>query len=243
MEVLAQLGGAAYSLVAFVIGTRLILLAARTRQLPELLVGSGVLFLAGIGYPLSAVAREMPDLTAGTRAAMGACSGFLALVGVVANTGFTWVLFRRGVPWASALLACVALGAVGLFAVQSIEGGWARGTIFWGGLPFAVTVSFGWGFLECGRYHLLLRRRLRLGLADPVVADRFGLYAVATGLAVSTNVVGQVFWWLQLEMLVHPIGGSLLFVLGATSSVLMMLAFLPPRAYVDWVRSRAPEPA
>jgi hypothetical protein len=241
MEFLAQIGGGAYCIVAFVIGGRLIGLSTRTRQLPELLIGVAVLFLAGLGYPLSAVAREAPDLAPWLRGVLGASAGFLAVVGLAANTGFTWILFRRGESWASALLACVGLGAVGLFCAQSTAGGWSRGTLFWGWLPLGITVSYAWGFLECARYHRLLRRRFHLGMADPVVMNRFALYAVATGLAVVTNLVGWVFWRLDLEMLTHPVGGSLLFVLGVTSSALMLLAFLPPRAYLAWLRARAPE--
>lgn len=238
MEVLARIGGSGYALVAFVIGLRLMLLSARTRQLPELLVGLGVLGLAGLGYPLSAAAREVPDLAPDARAALGAFAGLLAAIGLTANTGFTWVLFRRGVSWANVLLGAVGLSTAGLFAAQSLAGGWAGGELFWGWLPVGITVSFGWGCVECGRYHLLLRRRLRLGLADPVVTDRFRLYAGATGMAVLINLVGWVFWWRDVEMLTHPGGGALLFVFGTTSSVLMMLAFLPPRAYIARVRAR-----
>ena len=89
MEHLAQIGGAAYCIVAFVIGWRLIGLSARTRRLPELLIGVAVLFLAGLGYPLSAVAREVPELAPSTRGAVGASAGFLAVVGLAANTAFT----------------------------------------------------------------------------------------------------------------------------------------------------------
>lgn len=243
MELLAQIGGSAYCVVAFLIGVRLIRLSAQTRQPPELLIGTAVLFLAGLGYPLSAVAREVPDLGASSRAGLGAFAGLLAVVGLAANTAFTWVIFRRGVAWASALLAAVGLAAAGMFVAQSLGGGWAAGEVFWSSLPIPITISFGWAFVECGRYHLMLRRRLRLGMADPVVTNRFGLYAAATGLAVVTNVVGWVFWKLHLEMLTHPLGGFLLFVLGTSSSALMMLAFLPPRAYLAWLRARAPEPA
>lgn len=240
---LARAGGGAYTLVAMVIGLRLLLLSSRTRALPELLIGLAVLLLAGLGYPLSAVAREAPELADSTRAAVGACGGLLAAIGVVANTGFTWVLFRRGVPWASALLACVALASAGLFAAQSFRGGWASGALFWGWLPFWIAVSFGWACVECGRYHLMLRRRLRFGLADPVVVDRFLLYCTATGLAVLVNVVGWVFFWMKLEMITHPLGGLLLFVFGTSSSILMMLAFLPPQGYLARVRARSPEAA
>jgi hypothetical protein len=86
----------------------------------------------------------------------------------------------------------------------------------------------GWAFAECGRYHLLLRRRRRLDLADPVVTDRYRLYAV-----------GWVFWWSGLEMLTDPVGAPLLGLLGASSAVYIWLAFLPPRAYLARVRAQA----
>jgi hypothetical protein len=148
---------------------------------------------------------------------------------------------RRAAPWAVALFASVCLGTAALFVAQSVVSDWTDGTLFWGSFPIGVTISFGWAFAECGRYHLLLRRRLRLGMADPVVTNRFGLYALATGLAVVTNLVGWVFFQLHLEMLTDPVGGLLLFVLSGTSFVLMMLAFLPPRAYLTWVRARVPK--
>jgi hypothetical protein len=243
MEVLGQIGGGAYCVVAFVIGLRLIGLSARTRQLPELLIGTSVLFLAGVGYPLSAVARQVPHLAESSRVALGATAGLLAAVGLVANTAFTWTLFRRGAGWANALLAGVAGATLGLLLAQSVGGGWAQGERFWNSLPILIALSYGWAFVECGRYHLLLRRRLRLGIAEPVVANRFALYAAATGLALVTNLVGYVFWMLHVEMITSPLGGPLLFVLGTGSSALMMLAFLPPRAYLAWVRAHAPEAA
>ena len=73
------------------------------------------------------------------------------------------------------------------------------------------------------------------------MTDRFRLYAIATGVAVLTNVVGWVFWHLRIEMITHPVGGFLLFFFGTTSTVFMLLAFLPPRAYLRWVNARAPE--
>jgi hypothetical protein len=241
MELLGQIGGGAFTVVCFVVGVRLLGLAARTRQLPELLIGGSMLLLAGLGYPLSAVARETAALPDGLRSGLGALAGLLAAVGVTANTAFTWVLFRRGAAWARGFVACIGLGSAGLFAAQSLAGDWTHGAIFWGWLPFGITLSFGWGFVECAHYHVLLRRRLRIGLADPVVTDRFGLYAAATGMAVVTNSVGQLYWWLGVEMLTDAVGALLLLVLGSGSTVLMWLAFLPPRAYLARVRARTAE--
>lgn len=241
MEVLAQLGGGLYAVSALVIGLRLMQLWWRTRQLPELLVGGGILLLAGLGYPLSAVAREGVEIAQATRVQLGVCAALLAGVGLTSNTAFTWFLFRRGVAWGRKLLVSVTLLALCLLIAQSVQGGWERGAFFWGWLPIGITVSYGWASLECGRYYLLMRRRLPLGLADPVVVNRFGLYSVATAMAVAVNLVGWVFWHAGVEMITHPVGGALLFVFGTSSSVLMLLAFLPPRSYLARVRARAAE--
>lgn len=244
MQILGQVGGAVFVLVSCLIGVRLCLLWRRTGLLPELLIGGGMLLLAGIGYPLSAVVREAPDLSEGARTTLGALAGIAGVVGLTATTGFTWLLFRRDVAWAKLLLGAIAAFALLLFAQESVAGSWARGgAIFWGWLPFGISVSYGWAFLECGHYHRMLRRRLAIGLADPVVTDRFGLFATATLMAVAVNVVGQLFWWQGVEMLTDPLGSLLLAVLGLGSSVLMCLAFLPPRAYVERVRRRAGVPA
>jgi hypothetical protein len=235
-----MLGGGAFTLVSFAVGLRLLGLSLRTRQLPELLIGGSMLLLAGLGYPLSAIARESAGLADGLRAALGALAGALAALGLTANSAFTFVLFRRQERWARAFVASVGVFCLVLFVAQSLAGDWIHGDRFWGWLPFGITLSYGWCCLECAHYHRLLRRRLRIGLADPVVTDRFGVYAAATGLAVVTNCAGQVYWWLGKEMLTDHTGALLLVLLGSGSSVLMWLAFLPPRAYVARVRARTP---
>ena len=239
VEFLGMLGGGAFTVVSFVIGLRLLGLALRTRQLPELLIGSSMLCLAGLGYPLSAVAREAVALPHAARAAIGAAAGLLGAAGLWANTAFTFVLFRRQLPAARAAVFVVALFCTGLFGFQTFTGDWALGAQFWGWLSFGVTLSYGWCFLECSHYYRLLRRRLRIGLADPVVTDRFGLYAAATGMAVATNTIGQLYWWRGVEMLTDEVGALLLVVLGSGSTVLMCLAFIPPRAYLERVRARS----
>jgi hypothetical protein len=241
VQILAQLGGGAFTLVCLLIGLRLLILSARTRQLPELLVGAGLFLMAGIGYPLSSIARQAPGLAPDVRAGLGLLGALFVVIGVCSNTAFTWLLFRRDVVWARALLLAVMLLGAGLFAAESIAGSWDTGsTFFWPWIPAAITLSMGWAFVECGRYHLMLRRRLRLDLADPVVTDRFRLYAAGTLLGLITNVVGWCFWWFGREMLTDPVGAPLLGLLGASSAVYMWLAFLPPRAYLSRVRARAP---
>lgn len=40
-------------------------------------------------------------------------------------------------------------------------------------------MPISWGGLEALYYYGMLRKRMRLGMADPVVTDRFRLYGVA----------------------------------------------------------------
>ena len=80
MQLLAQLGGGAFTLVCLLIGLRLLLLAARTRHLPELLIGAGLFLMAGIGYPLSSIARQLPGLATETRAAMGSLGALFVVI-------------------------------------------------------------------------------------------------------------------------------------------------------------------
>ena len=85
-----------------------------------------------------------------------------------------------------------------------------------------------------------MRRRLRLGLADPVVVNRFLLWATMA-LAVFTGIVlNTVALAMHVDILKSPLvlfGSSCT---GLTQAVMLFLAFLPPRAYLAWVRSRAP---
>jgi hypothetical protein len=240
MQVLAQLGGGAFTLVCLLIGLRLLLLSARTRHLPELLVGSALFLMAGVGYPLSSAARQVPGLAPETRAVLGLLGALFVVIGVVSNTAFTWLIFRRDEEWARALLAAVTSIGVGLLVAESMAGSWTTGSsYFWPWIPSAIMLSEGWGFVECARYHGLLRRRLRLDLADPVVTDRFRLYAVATLLGFTVNAVGWIYWWMGLEMITDAVGGLLLGVLGTGAAIFMWLAFLPPRAYLARIRAHA----
>ena len=52
-----------------------------------------------------------------------------------------------------------------------------------------VVLAFAWGGFEALRYFFLLRRRQALGLADPVVTNRFLLWAIADWTEISQAAV------------------------------------------------------
>ncbi len=97
---------------------------------------------------------------------------------------FTWHVFRPGPGWARTL----ALGGVGVLFAAGFAGV-VRGVMIEDlaqlraaspsglVLVLAAEAVYGWTTIEAVRYRALLKRRIPLGLADPLVADRFGLWA------------------------------------------------------------------
>ena len=101
-------------------------------------------------------------------------------------------------------------------------------------------VNLAWAGVESMRYHLQLERRLRLALADPVVSDRLRLWALGMLAAASITLIDMMLVELHGGGLATtPLGGWVLGLLGTTASAAIWLAFLPPRAYTNWVTARA----
>ena len=80
-------------------------------------------------------------------------------------------MFRPDVAWARALVGAVALALFGLCIVQTFESGWLlfareeRGP--WTYATWIGAANYAWSSLEAWHHHRMLRRRQRLGLADP----------------------------------------------------------------------------
>ena len=184
---LAALGVGSFLGVSLVLGVRLLRLAARTRQLPELAIGGGFLLSGAAGYSLilgatvalSRAPHWTPWLWGG-----GLLSTSCGAAGVAL---FTWRVFRpRGAgPWLfAALVAAMAAGWVGLGLETGFDRPGLRGVSGWLGFCGRAG-SFGWASVEAFRYSALLRRRLRLGLADPAAARRMLRWGVGAGAATS----------------------------------------------------------
>ena len=101
-----------------------------------------------------------------------------------------------------------------------------------------VGLSFLWTALESLTYHRMLRRRLALGLADPVVVNRFLLWALS-GLAL-VALCGGIGASILAGYAPLRDGPPLLCIGGASvvASVTWYLAFLPPAGYVRFLRRR-----
>jgi hypothetical protein len=97
-----------------------------------------------------------------------------------------------------------------------------------------------WGSVEALRYWRLMSRRTRLGLADPVVTNRFllwGLGAGAAGVGTTVGIVAQ--WWTGLPPLEIPLVMLSSSLHGSVAAVAMWFAFLPPAAYLRRLTERS----
>jgi hypothetical protein len=226
--------------VWIVTGVRMIRLARRTRGVPELLLGTSLLLQAGLGYPISVVSQF-----AGDWALLVTC-----VSATFSNTGmgflyvFTARVFHDASRW-----AWVAVGAAAALLVVQVVGNTVSQALAatpaeklsvimrWGGASLALSgAAWGWAGFEALRYHALLRRRVALGLADPVVANRVLLWGLMGAVAFGCVVVDTLLLYSGIPRARDVLLPLVTAVAGLLVSACMLLAFWPPEAYLARVR-------
>lgn len=238
--------------VAWVLAFRLLGLARRTRQTPEVTLALSYLLIAGIGYPMCAVSvGASGSLGADLALTLLVAGTIIVRVGLASMFVFTWKAFRPDSRWAmgGCVLAALALAVNGFQAVQVLYAApsfeVAAQSI--GSHPITVlvivmsTLAYGWPALESLRYYGLLRRRLSLGLAEPLVVNRFLLWGVACSSSVVANLINIGAALSGRSIVAYAPALAISSLSGVLASVLLILAFLPPPSYVRRVEGRAGE--
>jgi hypothetical protein len=224
-----------------VVGVRLVMLARLTRQLPEFFFGLSFLSLGVVGYPLSIIARKaamagtpIPELlpTALLFQDLASLAMFVA----------TWQTFRPADRWPRhAVWVGMVVFAASLIGDSVVAGAWIfRDGGVWYELGFwARAGAFFWGAAEAGRYYNIMSRRLKLGLADPVVTDRFRLWTISSYAICSAFLIFYMgrLWADNVATSVPVLVATSL--AGLVAGLTVWLAFVPPDSYVRRVRERA----
>jgi hypothetical protein len=237
MATLSAVGFGVFFLASLAIGARLVALAARTRRQPELLIGMGILGIGPTALGSMMAAAALAGTTSG-RALTGLAYMAIA-VGSTAACVFNWRVFRPDGPWARIWVRATPVLYAVAIATEGATTGFAN-PLQPGPAGLAVSTlcatNLLWGAGESLRYWLLMRRRLRLGLADPLVTNRFLLWGLGIGAAGIGSVISLV---VQLttgnamaELPALMLSNSLH---GLTSAVLMWIAFVPPAAWKRFV--------
>lgn len=181
---------------------------------------------------------------------------FYTLANAIAGTcvyAFNWRTFRPGASWAKALVCLAILCFAGAWTFQLATGEFFvqvfPGPAYW--LERAIfTGAFAWAAAESLRYYAVQRRRLRVGLADAIVANRFllwGLWAVAmAGLTLSDLVARIAYVWRTGErtlvlaeeaMPIIVVTVAITSVVGAIAAATLWLTFFPAKRYLAWIEA------
>jgi hypothetical protein len=235
-ELLGLVGFGSFLVVSAVVGVRLLLLARRTRRLPELAIGLNFVLSGLIGYGLLVAAESL-------RVVPAPYDGWASLAGVTfMSLGcfsvcvFTYRVFRPEERAAGAALVglavWLALGVVGSWFLHVAKADSGLGAWLGHWAPnLGLTSAYLWSSFEPLRYHAQLRRRVAMGLGDPLIANRVLLWGVGT---LASAGVGLVHFATQLRG-IHALPPSLV---GVVSTLVLVtacaewLAFFPPRGYV-----------
>jgi hypothetical protein len=243
VERFAWIGFIAFFIASFTVGVRLVALWWRNRELPELLIGLGVLGIGPIGFgcmTLGQIVHADHDTAARVIYAIGI---FAASGGAFAKYIFNYTVYH---PESEAVKHLVHGAGVALLVC--FFGAWVtNGFLVIDNLGTSYVLrsvlqvgALLWGSIEALRYWRLMRRRTTLGLADPVVTNRFFMWGVgagAAGVGTAVGVLAQMLIgrppleipWVTLSSSMH----------GLVAAVALSLAFLPSEAYRRLLVERA----
>lgn len=245
MEGVQAIGGGSFLLVMTVLGFRLLFLAWRNRAIPELLLALAFLFGGSLGATVEAVASATAEQmeNAGSLVAVGKVFG---LVGMLTNCLFIWWVFRRHDGWAwgvvSGVMALQISGFVGHWLGGTFETAVQHPTWFWVELAGRLASPI-WLGIEAFVYWQRMRRRVALGLADPVLCNRFALWALASAFGVVCLLTSVPPLFLEAGHPLLDLDMLLFGVFGVLTAASYWLAFFPPAAYRRWLVESAPTTA
>jgi hypothetical protein len=206
------------------------------------MIGSCFLSGGAIGYPASVAAVLLISEYPAAARPMAWVSAVGLAVAATCMLVAWWKIYHpasRWGPWIvsawSALLAVVCVMQIGRPVAEMAAGAGTVGplrAIVQGGAYAAIAWS---GF----RYHALLRRRLRLGLADPAATNRIWLWSIAASTVTLQYSYGVAIPWLSSLFDAAKVAPAFIGTMGVVIALCITHAFYPPRRYLRWIRKRA----
>ena len=228
-----------------VVAARLLLLARRTGQEPERLLGAAIGCSAVLGYGVLIANQVLRGGTAPADVAafyvfLSGAGRILHDVGVTLFLVFVVRVFRPDEAWAKALAGGMLALLWGGVLFGAADGAFryeleAVGRPAWW-CEYAVIWTYSlWSMAESYRYWSAMRKRAAIGLADPVVANRFFLWATAslfTSLATWTASIPYAYVGdMEAGAAITPAVRTVTALAGIGSVSCSLFAFLPPAWY------------
>lgn len=229
------------------VGLRLLWLAVHGGGSPAWSCGLGFTLIALIGYPMSTISglgfKPVGEVIHG----LAAAGSLVTAAGLASFFAFTLTAFRLRTPWAWLLtvgstlaLAIACFVQVDILATADPDLPSAVATFVPSRVISVVSsICYAWlgaeGLLEWSKS----RKRVALGLSDPVVSNRFLMWGL---FGVSTTCLSM---FLMILSMISPEGSRSvtgqvgMTAFGLVSSLAAALAFFPPEAYTRRIRARA----
>lgn len=242
--IIRSAGGLSTCVVGVALAIRMLRLASRTRALPELMIGLHMVALVS-GYLVEFVGMEIASGHPSLGIWLRGTGNLLYAVSIFVYLVFTWRVFAPKSRWAPILVVvttlALAVGWTGELLTTDFGFGAARFAAPWFWIAFLPRmVGVGWASIEALSHHAKLRRRIALGLADPVATNRMLLWALA---ALSE-------WMIYFAVVVTILAGRpdgfltgdaafWVSAFGVAGSICMWVGFFPPQRYRRWIENRA----
>ncbi len=244
MDESAFLGGVFAGLVYIIAGVHLIRLSWQSQKAPELLLGMSLL-LWGLSY----ACWQIPIATANqplTQPLFFAGRVFTH-AGTIFFAYFIWIVFRNQVRWARYLVYTIAIslfaGVAGSISVGDWEGIRPLSNPWWWLDWTAGAVAMSWVGVEGFIQYQKARQRMRLGLCDPFVCNRYLLWGI---VGIVWTLYSGVLLCQTIEFETHQVWSITMDrangVVEATGVALVWIIFFPPRFYQRWVGGADPQP-
>lgn len=215
--------------------------AWRARGLPVHAWASAAIFVGGLGLIGFGAGPALEARSAELAARTMAVSDGLQRAALAALSLFLWRVFGGRARSVRSVFVALVVGALAVDALVTHRvQAWPSPLPPSIGVPsqLVFAVPFVWAALETGLAWRAARRRLALGLADPLVVNRFGLWAVGCSAFVAVHLCTTA----AMLPAAAPFLPALQLALAGLYTVLagiVVLALYPPAAYCRRVEAAA----
>jgi len=233
--IIVQLVAAAFFIV---VGIRLTMLGRRTGQTPEKLLAAYFIF-QGLAYTLWQTPMYFELALTGNP--LDLASWTLYCVGVIPFVLFCGLVFRPGVAWATWLVRfCIVSLVAGMtmWLVQGVDYYVLSNPWYWA-VWLGYSIPCVWFATEAFLCYASAKRRVRVGLCDHVVANRYLLFGLFGVFEILSCIVDLLSTTEAESAIVVPGLATALGLLEILGVAALLLAFFPPAFYQRWLESYA----
>lgn len=205
-------------------------------------LAAAAIFTGGLSMVLLPAGQALGP---GAGTALAGAGELLMRVAIAALWVFVWRVFHPGSAGAGVLVAAGIAVLVGTLAwdlaVQPDITRYDAGRTSAHAVQLALALPFLWSSRESARAWAGARRRLALGLSDPMTCERFRLWALATALLAGVCGLGAVVG--ALDAAGHAGAAEALRAVRGLAYVpiaaCVWLGVAPPARFAAWVEGRA----